>query len=68
MVSFSVETIVRGYHVYNSIWTAAIVEEFACKREVTNTFDPFAVAVTRGDTIIGHIARKISSVYSLFSH
>jgi hypothetical protein len=25
---FSIEAMVRGYHVYNSIWTAAIGEEF----------------------------------------
>ena len=39
MASFSIEAMVRGYHVYNSIWTAAIGEEFPCKREVTNMFD-----------------------------
>ena len=67
MVSFSVEAMVRGYHIYNSIWTAAVGEEFPCKREITNTFDPFAVDMMRGDTVIGHIPRKIS-VYSLFLH
>lgn len=41
-------------------------EEFPCKREMSNSFDPFAVAVMRGDTVIGHVPRKISSVCSLF--
>ena len=39
----------RGYHVYKDIWTAVVGEEFPCKRETGNTFDPFAVAVMRGD-------------------
>ena len=56
MASFSVEAMVRGHHVYQDIWTAVIGEEFPCKREAGNSFDPFAVAVTRGDTntVIGH--------------
>ena len=68
MASFSVEAMVRGYHVYQDIWTAVIGEEFPCKREAGNTFDPFAVAVTRGDTniVIGHVPRRISTVCSLF--
>ena len=66
MASFSVDAMVRGYHVYRDIWTAAEGEEFPCKREVVNAFDPFAVAVMRGDTVIGHVPRKISSICSLF--
>ena len=68
MASFSVEAMVRGYHVYQDIWTAVIGEEFPYKREAGNTFDPFAVAVTRGDTniVIGHVPRRISTVCSLF--
>ena len=50
MASFSVEAMVRGYHVYQDIWTAVVGEDFPCKKEAGNTFDPFAVAVMRGDT------------------
>ena len=63
------EAMVRGYHVYKDIWTAVVGEEFPCKRETGNTFDPFAVAVMRGDTnAISHVPRKISSICSLFLH
>lgn len=58
MAFFSIEAMVRGYHVYKDIWNADIGEEFPCKIEVGNKFDPFAVAVMRGDTVIGHIPRK----------
>ena len=53
---------VRGYHVYKDIWTAVVGEEFQCRREDGNRFDPFAMAVMRGGTVIGHVPRKISSV------
>ena len=43
---FSIETVVRGYHVYKEIWEAAIDEvELPCEREIGNTHDPFAVHV-----------------------
>ena len=43
-----------------------IDEEFPCKREDGNRFDPFAVAVCNGDMVIGHVPRKISFVCSLY--
>ena len=66
MASFSIEAMVRGYHVYKHIWTAVVGEEFPCRREVGNTFDPFAVAVMRDDTVIGHVPRRISSICAMF--
>ena len=66
MASFYVEAMVRGYHVYQDIWTVVGGEEFPCKREAGNTFDPFAVAVMRGTTVISHVPRRISSICSLF--
>ena len=56
---------VRGYHVYQAIWAAAIGEELLCEREPTNAFDRYAVAVVRSSTIIGHLPRRISKICSL---
>ena len=40
--TFSIETVVRGYHVYKEIWEAAIREvELPCEREIGNAHDPF---------------------------
>ena len=66
MASFLIEAMVRGYHVYKDIWSAVVGEEFPCMKEVGNTLDPFAVAMMKGDTVIGHVLRKISSICSLF--
>lgn len=60
---FTVEAMVRGYHVYKDIWEAALDEELPCQKEPLNIVDPFAVAVSQ---IVGHVPRKISSVCSLF--
>ena len=69
MASFSIKATVRGYHTYKDICAAVVGEEFPCKKEVGNTFDHFAIVVIRGDTVIGHVQRKILSsiICSLFS-
>ncbi len=57
---------VRGYHIYQAIWTAAVGEVLACEREPRNTTDRYAVAVKKDGTVIGHLPRKVSRVCSLF--
>ena len=62
----SIEEMVRGYHVYQEIWDAALGEQLSCKREPGNCKDPFAVAVVRALVTVGHLPKKISSVCSMF--
>ena len=44
---------------------AAIGEELDCYREYDNHSDRYAVAVVKSDTIVGHLPRKLSRVFSL---
>ena len=46
--------------------STVVGEELPCQREDGNRADSFAVAVVRGEAIVGHVARKISSVCSLY--
>ena len=66
MESYSVESCVRGYHVYKDVWEASVGEDLSCQRESGNSADPFAVAVVKNDMTVGHVPRRISSVSSLF--
>ena len=43
--SFGFASCVRGYHVYQEIWTATEGETLLCHREVRSKEDHFAVAV-----------------------
>ena len=45
------------------IW-ATVVGELPCQHEDGNRADSFTVAVVRGEAIIGHVPKKISSVCS----
>ena len=69
--TFSIETVVRGYHVYKEIWNAAVDgTELPCEREIGNARDPFAVAIKKatptGNVTVGHMPRVISPVCSVF--
>ena len=54
--TFTVESMV-SYHVYKDVWTASIDEHLPCQRETTNPADRFAVAVMKGDTVVGHVPK-----------
>ena len=43
---FSVQAMVRGYHIYQNIWDAACDGELLnCERQIGNPHDPSAIAV-----------------------
>ena len=45
----------RGCHVYNDIWEAAVGETMVCVRESKNAHDRYTVAVEKDGTVIGHL-------------
>ena len=57
---------VRGFHVYSAVWNPTIGEVLPCRREPTNVTDRYAVAVLDSGTIVGHLPRKYSKIFSLF--
>ena len=58
---------VRGYHVYQSIWDAANDgEELECCREIGNIHDPSAVAIRKDGMIVIYVPRAISAICSSF--
>ena len=41
---FTVDAIVREYHVYQDLWDASVGEQLPCEREQANYHDSFAVS------------------------
>ena len=66
MESFQMEYCARCYHVYKDPWEAVVGEELECQREHTNPSDGYAVAVKKGETVVGHLPRRLSRIYALF--
>ena len=66
MELLQLESCVRGHHVYKTMWTPSLGEVLQCRIESGNAKDPYAVAVTRRNIIVGHAPRNISAACSLF--
>ncbi len=63
---FSLEAMVRGYHIYKEVWESNVGERLACETEQNNSFDMNAVAVIKSSYVVSHLPRKISLICSLF--
>ena len=58
---------VRGYHIYQNVWDAAIGEILTCEWEPSNLQDRYTVAFKKeGISIVGHTPKNVSLVCSLF--
>ena len=51
----SVESCIRGFHIYQDVWTPVVGEVLGCRREMTNTEfeDRYAVAVYKSHQRLG---------------
>ena len=65
-VAFTMESCVRGYHVYQNTWVPIHGEHLRCSRECGNRADAFAVAVVKGEDTVGHVPRRFSCATNLF--
>lgn len=68
---FTIESMIRGYHEYQSIWLNPVMEEeLSCEWEIGNAHDTHAVAIRKtinGEIkTVGHVPRRISSICLIF--
>ncbi len=61
-----IHSCIRGYRVYQGIWTPIVNEQLTCRSEPGNIQDPHAVAVIKGVDVVGHVPRMISTMCSMF--
>ena len=58
---------VRGFHVYEAVWTPTLHECLQTRQELGNPQDRYAVAVFKADTtasrIVGHVPREFSRLF-----
>ena len=64
--SYEFDSFIRGYHVYQYIWTPVEGETYSCTREPGNEQDCNAVAVMYEDRVASHISLTISKCIFLF--
>ena len=65
----SIDSAVRGFHVYKDLWSPSIHEQLRTTQELGNPEDQYAVAVvkdddssssTTGTITVGHVPKEIS--------
>ena len=66
MEDFVFDSVVRGHHVYKSIWTPLSGEVLAVEVEDDTEQDNFAIAVHKGTIIVGHVPRELSRTVHFF--
>ena len=62
----TLESCIRGYHVYKDVWTTTVGEELQCARESDSSTNHYVVVILSDNEKIGHVLRKISRVRALF--
>ena len=62
-MELSVESVIRGHHVFKSIWTPFIGEILPLKVEDGNVHDTHTVAVSKNDNTVGYAPRQLSKVF-----
>jgi len=43
MASFEIDSCVKGYHVYQQLWTGTVGENLSCRQEPINENDRYAI-------------------------
>lgn len=71
----TIESCVRGFHVYKDVWTPTLHERLQTRQDLGNTKDQYAVAVCKSDgstaaptspRTVGHVPREFSRLFWYF--
>ena len=58
-VNFDVDSYVKRYHEYKSIWTPKVGEVLSTEREPENVVDKYVVCVKKNNEIVGKFAKTV---------
>ena len=65
--SFLFCSVIRGHHIYKSVWTPHVGEVLIVKcKEPSNHHNQFAVCVLREEIMVGHVPREFSKTIWYF--
>ena len=64
---FTIDSVIRGHHVYKEIWTPFVGEELTLTQENGNCHDRYAITVEKeNDIIVGRVPRELSKIFRIF--
>ena len=56
-VSFNLDSFIKGYHVYQEVWSPELHEMLSAVQEPRNIVDKYAVSVQRDGEVVGHLMK-----------
>ena len=59
----TLESVIRGHHIYKQIWQSLVGEILTLEREEGNNHDKFAVSLVKDATVVAHVPREFSRVF-----
>lgn len=65
---YKLESVIRGHHVYKTVWQPVQGESLQLCQENGNVHDKHAVSVIKGHEIVGHVPREFSRAVWYFLH
>jgi len=65
-LSVTLSSVIRGHHVYKTIWMPSIGENLEVQVDEGNEHDSFAVAVIKVGQVVGHAPREHSKIFWYF--
>ena len=63
---FVLSSVIRGHHIYKTVWSLSTGEILEAAREPDNPHDHHAVCLRKTEVIVGHVPRRFIK-YSSFS-
>ena len=63
-VSFNLDSFIKGYHVYQEIWSPELLEELNAVPEPSNIVNKYAVSVQRDGEVVGHLMKGKSGRFA----
>ena len=64
---FTIDSVIRGHHVYKEIWTPFVGEELTLTQENGNCHDRYAITVEKeNDMIVGRVPKELSKIFRIF--
>ena len=60
------ESMIRGHHIYKSVWSPILGEIMSVDREHGNLHDRYAVCLLKGGSIVGHVPRELAKYFWFF--
>lgn len=59
-------SVVRGHHVYKTVWTPYVGEVLEVQEELDNHHDSYALCILKAGIIVGHVPREVSRIFTFF--